>query len=202
MSSKLTWNNVHTFSTFSYKCGHCGTSLSSEKGYFATEPGYSGVRAQILICHKCTRPTFVDDDKSQHPGSLFGDSVKDIEDQSVQDIYTEARKAYGASAYTAAVLCCRKLLMHIAVSKGAPEGKNFVSYVNYLGEHHFVPPGALDWVDHIREKGNEANHEICISSKDDAEELISFSEMLLKVIFEFPASVKKRIKQKKSNKAE
>ena len=86
--------------------------------------------------------------------------------------------------------------MHIAVAKGAPVGKNFIEYVEYLTANHYVPPDAKGWVDHIRTKGNEANHEIVISSKTDAQELISFLEMLLKVIFEFPAAVKRKTSAK------
>jgi len=82
--------------------------------------------------------------------------------------------------------------MHIAVSKGAPAGDTFANYVQYLADKNFIPPDAKDWVDHIRTKGNEANHEIVIMTKDDAEELLSFVEMLLKVIFEFPAAVKRK----------
>ena len=49
-------------------------------------------------------------------------------------------------------------------------------------------------MDHIRKKGNEANHEIRLMKKADAEELISFSEMLLKFIYEFPQRVPKASK--------
>jgi hypothetical protein len=52
-----------------------------------------------------------------------------------------------------------------------------------------VPPNGKGWVDHIRKKGNEATHEIVLMKKDDALELISFAEMLLKFIYEFPAQV-------------
>ena len=45
--------------------------------------------------------------------------------------------------------------MHIAVAKGADEGKSFQTYVNYLADNHFVPPDARIWVDHIRQKSNE-----------------------------------------------
>lgn len=83
--------------------------------------------------------------------------------------------------------------MHIAVAKGAEEGKNFVSYVEYLASKHYVPPDARPWVDHIRAKGNEANHQINIMPKEEAEELVSFLEMLLKVIYEFPAAVRRRL---------
>ena len=82
--------------------------------------------------------------------------------------------------------------MHIAVSKGAEENKSFASYVDYLSDNNYVPPDAKAWIDHIRKKGNEANHDINIMPKEDAEELISFIEMLLKLIYEFPAIMKKK----------
>jgi hypothetical protein len=94
------------------------------------------------------------------------------------------------NSFTSAVLTCRKLLMHIAVEKGAPIGKSFLDYVEYLADKHYVPPDGMGWVDQIRKKGNEANHEIKIMSRDDAEELIEFSEMLLKIVYEFPAKVR------------
>jgi hypothetical protein len=81
--------------------------------------------------------------------------------------------------------------MHIAVEQGAPEGKSFLAYVEFLSKEGFVPPHGKEWVDHIREKGNEANHEIVLMSQNDAIDLINFSEMLLKFIYEFP----KRLKQ-------
>lgn len=84
--------------------------------------------------------------------------------------------------------------MHIAVSKGATPGETFIKYVEFLSNNNYVPPGAKDWVDHIRKKGNEANHEIVIMGKEDAEELLAFSEMLLKIIYEFPASIQKKLK--------
>ena len=94
------------------------------------------------------------------------------------------------NSFTSAVLTCRKLLMHIAVEKGAAPGKSFLEYVEYLAQKNYVPPDGHGWVDHIRTKGNEANHEIKIMAVEDASDLIAFLEMLLKFIYEFPAKVK------------
>ena len=80
--------------------------------------------------------------------------------------------------------------MHVAVEKGAEEGKPFLEYVEYLSQKGYVPPDGKGWVDYIRTKGNEANHEIKIMSFADASDLITFSEMLLKFVYEFPAKVK------------
>lgn len=92
-------------------------------------------------------------------------------------------------AYTAAVLAGRKLLMHIAVSQGAEPGKSFLFYVDYLVDNHYAPPKSKVWVDKIRAHGNEATHEITLKTKSDAQEIIVFSEMLLKFNFEFPNAV-------------
>jgi len=79
--------------------------------------------------------------------------------------------------------------MNIAVNNGAKEGASFVVYVEHLASAGFVPPNGRGWVDHIRKKGNEANHEIALMTRVDAEELLSFSEMLLKFIYEFPSRI-------------
>jgi len=79
--------------------------------------------------------------------------------------------------------------MHIAVTQGAEGGKTFLSYVKFLTDQGYVPQNGQTWVDHIRKKGNEANHEINLMGREDAEDLIAFSEMLLKLIYELPAKI-------------
>lgn len=76
--------------------------------------------------------------------------------------------------------------MHIAVEQDADENQSFVQYVDYLVNNGFAPPKSQPWVDRIRQKGNEATHEIRIMGKPDAQEIITFLEMLLKFIYEFP----------------
>lgn len=184
------WQHVSTVSSKSYVCGHCGESISSNQGYYGSLHGKPPLG--IYICHSCNLPTLLTPDGKQVPGSAYGMDVNDVGDILINTIYEEARNCCQVNAYTAAVLSCRKLLMHIAVSKGAGENQSFAHYVTYLAEKNYVPPDAKDWVDHIRKTGNEATHEIKLMTKDDAEHLIDFVGMLLKVIYEFPASAKRR----------
>ncbi|MBN1271127.1 MAG: DUF4145 domain-containing protein [Candidatus Aminicenantes bacterium] len=186
---KHSWKAIVGLSSRGYTCGYCNRPLASEKGWHSNNSGF------IYVCHHCTRPTFFDFHGEQIPGVMHGNPVGDITDKSVSALYDEARSTTQANAYTATVLCCRKLLMHVAVSKGAKLGESFAFYVTYLAEKNFVPPDAMGWIDHIRKKGNEANHEITIMKKDDAEELLSFTEMLLRIIYEFPAMVAKKYQQ-------
>jgi hypothetical protein len=79
--------------------------------------------------------------------------------------------------------------MNIAVTEGAKEGLNFLKYVEYLSDNNFVPPKGKVWVDYIRTRGNEATHEIALMGEQDALALITFVEMLLRFIYEFPNMV-------------
>lgn len=186
------WQNIGSMDSRSFICGHCGNPLASNMGWFAHRHGDGGMAAHIYICHHCKKPTFFDEDNKQTPGSIYGESVRDITDESVKVLYEEARKCMSTDSFTAAVLCCRKLLMNIAVSKGATPGQQFIEYVEYLSSKGHVPTGSKEWVDHIRTKGNEANHEIVTMKQEDAEDLLTFIGMLLKLIYEYPSKIKKK----------
>lgn len=133
-------------------------------------------------------------DGKQYPGVAFGNSIDGIDDELVKNLYEEARKCASVNAYTASAMACRKILMNIAVSKGAKENLKFVQYVKFLSDNNFVPPDGKGWVDHIKNKGNDANHKIEIVSKEDGEELLYFTEMLLTFIYAVPARFKKSAK--------
>jgi len=77
--------------------------------------------------------------------------------------------------------------MNVAVEEGAATGKNFAYYVKWLADEGYVPAKGRPWVDRIRKAGNEANHEIPDISRDVAEDVVTFTEMLLKVNYEMPA---------------
>lgn len=79
--------------------------------------------------------------------------------------------------------------MHVAVEEGAEPNQLFLAYVEYLADQGYVTKKGRGWVDHIRRRGNDANHEILLLTQNDAEELIAFSEMLLKLVYEFPGRV-------------
>jgi uncharacterized protein DUF4145 len=176
------WNNIQSTAARPYQCPYCGKEIASEKAFS------SGHGDWIHVCPLCTNPTYFTYEGDQFPDVSPGEDVAHVPPD-VDALYREARDAIGAGAYTGAVLLARKLLMNIGVAQGAKEGESFVAYVEYLADKGFVPPNGRGWVDHIRTKGNEANHEIVVMARTDAEELISFIEMLLKFIYEFPSRV-------------
>jgi len=188
MRYKSYWLNESQLEPRSYTCGYqgCGHDVGSDKGWNFID-GEGQIIAAIYICPICQRPTFFGS-PSQVPGKAIGNKIEHLPPE-IEQLYEEIRKSTSKEAYTAAVLAGRKLLMHIAVQKGAKENLKFVDYVNYIADSHYAPPNSQPWIDRIRQKANEANHEIKIMNRNDAIEIIDFLEMLLKFIYEFPGRV-------------
>ncbi len=184
------WANVQSLRSGRFNCGYCGASVASDRGYYFDFSGRGGDWAYIRICPACLCPSFFVGNE-QIPGAAFGRPIQPTPPD-VGGLYDEARTCTAAGAYTAAVLAARKLLMHIAVNQGAEPGDSFMGYVEYLASHGFVPPHGRGWVDLIRTKGNEANHEIRLMNQADAEDILIFVEMLLTFIYEFPSRVPKQ----------
>lgn len=184
---KVTWQHALGQQNVRYTCGFCGTDTTPSSGWNTDAP-FGGFRGYCLICTNCRRPSFILMQASQivevSPQAMMGNPVAGLPED-IHALYAEARAATSGGAYTASVLTCRKILMHVAVEKGAEPNLNFLQYVNYLDEANYIPKDAKGWVDHIRTKSNEANHEILVMSRQDALDLISFTEMLLRLTYEF-----------------
>lgn len=180
------WRNTERdFEPRRYQCAYCGERVAASEGYWAINE-HESLDSTIAICPNCIQPTYFQRHTNQVPRPPFGESVQHITDNKIEAIYEEARRCTAYGAYTASVMLCRKLLMNVAVQQGAPPNQTFQSYVAYLDQKGYVPPNGKKWVDEIRQKGNEANHEIDLMTDEDAQRIIRFSEMLLRFIYEMP----------------
>lgn len=186
----MAWRGSEKKNSKGYKCGYCGSNLSSEKGYTELVNGTSNIKSNIYICHECKKPTFFDDNNIQTPGPLIGNPVNHIPSEDVESLFNEAKACFSIGAFTSSVMCCRKLLMNLSVSEGAKEGASFSQYVTYLEEKNYIPPNGKKWVDSIRKLGNEANHKINFKTPKEAERILKFTEMLLRFIYELPGIMK------------
>lgn len=147
-------------------------------------------RPAIVICPNCNEPNYFRTSRLQYPAPMEGQPVQGLPKE-IKLLYDEARACTQVGAYTSCIMACRKLLMHIAVEVGADTGLKFVQYVEYLADQGYVPPNGKEWVDRIRTRGNQASHEIVIMTRDDAQELLFFVQMLLTFIYEFPTRGKR-----------
>lgn len=188
----LGWYNTSNIGNRGWTCGYCGKNVGGNIGYYReTEPK----NRYIYICPHCQNPTAFIRDKNnslqQYPGAVYGNEVENLP-SSVATLYDEVRRCIQYTSYTLAVLAMRKLLMHVAVEQGAKKNQKFIEYVNFLDEKGWIPPSGKEWVDEIRKTGNEATHEIVLMDEDDAKQLLDFTEMLLKIIYEFPMKIRKK----------
>ncbi len=189
------WENIQQIPSLDYICWHCNTRISSDMGYRlavpasiynSSDPAYPDLlKAGIYLCHRCGYPTFLLDGK-QIPGSAFGKAFEHVPEE-VNNVYDEARNCFGVNAFTAVVLLCRKILMHIGVEQGADPGKSFKYYVDYLSDNNLITATSLSWVDKIRKIGNQANHELIQNTKNEAKDILTFTSMLLATTYEYPA---------------
>ena len=193
INNKIAWSNIQKIESERFTCGYCNEKVSSNDGYSATRHIFENNKTKpiqfgrIYICHHCGKPNFIDASGVTHPGSSFGNEVNNISSAELNGLYTESRNCMKVNAFTASVMCSRKLLMNIAVDKGAKEGMKFVEYIDFLESKHYTPPNSAEWINVIRTVGNMANHEIKTITRNEAEKLIIFTEMLLKFNYEFPA---------------
>ena len=141
-------------SWYSYVCGHCKKNVTGVvTGSFNTSQG----PIKWLLCPSYVDGSVLTSKGVLFPYQLFGPEVQGVPEDTNQ-AYNEARTCFSVNSFTACKLLCRKILMHIAVDKGAQSGDKFEKYINYLENQGFVSPPMKDWVNLIRVNGNEATH--------------------------------------------
>ncbi|WP_405807154.1 DUF4145 domain-containing protein [Streptomyces sp. NBC_00210] len=160
----------------SMNCGHCSRDVVA--AVIAMHPGQM---TSWTTCPSCNGGT-VFSGEIQYPGPKVGGDVDGLPGD-VSQAYQEARACASVAAYTAAEVMCRKILMHVAVDKGAEAGKSFAFYLTYLGDQGYVTPPMKPWVEVIRKNGNIAVHEIPATDKERALGTLIFTEQLLRMVY-------------------
>lgn len=164
-----------------YTCGHCGADVSGAVIAYGSDP--RGFRGYWLQCSKCGDGSFLDRGGRLFPGSKFGPVVEGLPDD-VKEGYQEARDCLSVNATTAAELICRKILMHVAVDKGAKAGETFAFYIDYLEKQGYVTPPMRGWVKLIKDHGNDSTHKLPKPERKRAEGTLIFTAQLLRTVYE------------------
>lgn len=189
------WEYNKDICASTYVCGYCGSTVTSNIGMQLEHIGVglsytvNDMPYGVFVCPNCKLPTAIfPDDRGeiiQMPEAEFGEKVEHVP-QNVNDIYNEARSAYSAGAFTGVILLCRVLLSHVAVELGAQPGDSFQNHIKYLKDKNYLTVNSYIWVDEIRKYGNDSNHKLTVNTRKDAEKIIKFSEMVLKMNYEYP----------------
>jgi len=192
------WEDDHSSPSARYDCSWCSSRVAANKSWRGILDLSTNTfrKVSVLVCSYCGLPTiFVNavnsnDQWEQVPASRGGRSIQGLPDD-VRALHDEARAATTIGAHNSIAMVCRRILMHVAVEKGAAEGLTFAEYVKHLGDG-FMPTTTKEWVDRIRTGGNEANHSIALVTREVAHDLLSFTETLLQLIYEIPERMKQK----------
>ncbi|GAB2655140.1 hypothetical protein GCM10027088_36850 [Nocardia goodfellowii] len=109
--------------------------------------------------------------------------------------WIEVRSCLSVGATTAAVMLCRKLLYHVAVSHNLPaKDKNgraptYMEAVKHLESEGVITKHMRPWVDRIKDIGNEANHDLPAIPYSQAMDVAKFTRQLIHLAYELPAMV-------------
>lgn len=215
LKEAIIWPTKNT-KQISFQCGYCGKAVFSDKGMEATmakqydynsstksvqDSMDTGKVIGVFICPNCNKPTFKDEIilETQFPLPKKENNLHHIPSD-VNKVYQEALDSYSVRAFTGTTLLCRKLLMSIAVGLGADEDQNFAAYVEFLDDKGYITKTSHDWVDTIRKNGNKATHNLDVSTQKEAENVLTFCEMLLKTNYEYPSEISNNKDDLNSNK--
>jgi hypothetical protein len=175
-----------------YTCGSCGAVVSG-----AVVAEYTRVKdnqqqqVRWLLCTDCGVGSTANGDTIV-PGSAFGPTIEGLPDD-VRAAYDEARRCMQASSFTGAEPLSRKILMHVAVEKGAKEGDKFAAYLAHLEKEGYVTPPMRSWVGLIRDNGNAATHKLATPDRQRAESTVMFTAELLRLVYEMEYMARKYV---------
>jgi hypothetical protein len=117
------------------------------------------------------------------PGASPGRSLQHLPSD-VERAWTEARSAHSVTAYTAAEIMCRKILMHLAVQGPGPARQTVRPLRGRTGEswlHHDGPQAGGRSNPQAREHGEPR---IAASTEQDSLTTLKITEHLLEAIYE------------------
>jgi hypothetical protein len=163
-------------SWFEYQCGHCDAKVSG-----AVVAYHENIK--WVLCPNCGNGSVLDYNGNIHPGVAFGPHIAGLPND-INEAYEEARRSMSASAFTGSELICRKILMYVAVEKGAKEGESFTFYLDHLEKEGYITPPMKAWVDLIRKHGNIAAHILEKPNQNRAESTLMFTAELLRIVYE------------------
>jgi hypothetical protein len=90
------------------------------------------------------------------------------------------------TAWTAAAMICRVLLMHVAADCGCEDTSKYLKCVDWLESNGYFAPKAD--LDKVRQIGNVANHELVVVDKDTAVAATDLVRHLLRTAYEMPGN--------------
>lgn len=178
--AKSYFSNASSDAFMMRACSVCG---GTQMGVIADT---IGAETYWLRCLNCGRAHVLVDDVLSPGASPLATPLGLVGEAAAA--WREICDCLSVGAYTAAVMLCRKLLLHVAVGNGlamaGTKSPTFAEAVDHLEAQGVITAKMKPWIDRIREVGNEANHELPAISEAEALDVGRFTEQLLRLAYE------------------
>jgi len=152
-----------------------------------------------LLCPNCSHGSLLDRDGSIYPSATKTEKIKGL-DNIVQNAYDEACVCFSTRCYVACELLCQKIIMHVAFELGAKKEELFEHCLDYLKDQDHTTPQMMPWIVKIKQYENDTTHRIQNPNKYRAENMLTFTSILLKIIYEIKYHVTKYVKEQSDEK--
>ncbi len=159
----------------------------------------NGNRWWIGICNGCQRPVLV----LNHGAIIFPNPLpKPIDERIPKPQFEELREAkmcFYVKCYRASAAMARRCVESTCVALNA-EGKNLHSKIADLGNRGVITKEMENWATLVRYVGNDAVHpENDEVTREDAENLIHFTEQLLQILFVAPQIAREMMERRRGS---
>lgn len=110
----------------------------------------------------------------------------------IAQVYHEARKAVSVQMYTSCEMLCRKILVNVAVDKGAKKKDtwNHKKCIKYLVKKGYIT-GFTGVANYIRLTGDQSTHKIGSPSRERARQTVKFTASVLKHVYDAEREIMK-----------
>lgn len=159
--------------------------------YYEPENGPPG-RYSFLRCQSCHSPFLVVQEDFgngwDEPYQLYPAQDTRVNPglpAPIRNAYGEALACIKAKAFTASAIMCRKTLEGVCSEHGV-SSRTLVGGLKEMKERGIIETRLFDWADALRIAGNEAAHDVNVTvSKEDARDMVEFTNALLEYVFTF-----------------
>lgn len=182
-------------------CEGCGAVVNAEvlKSYDNQQEAFPTVRYTFARCPRCEAPFLLRQEEDlaesnefelhwEPPMRVYPIAPGPASTRlpiAIRSSFEEARRCFGAKAFTASTIMCRKTLEAICATHGVAE-RNLATSLQTLRDQGIIESRLFQWADALRISGNEAAHDVALTvPREDAVDIFDFTNALLEYVFTF-----------------
>lgn len=120
--------------------------------------------------------------------------------EEVRDLFTDLQDMVRQKKSPSLIVAGCRSVLEGAIRRLEGEGDGLRERIRYCRKNGIISKVIGDWAEEINLEGNKAIHELAATS-EDAEEMVEFTKIFLQYVFELPARIKEKKRERKKEAA-